>query len=168
MKPWMRPLMTPQSQKKLSRPLTSALTNLKKPWSGICYLGELTPRSIDYISSYGERLAAPIVSGGYPFPWNPVNWIYRWRSRDYNLIRLRKCQACLKKLTNLWIKAWTQTWVPGYRSHWIHRRKRGWDYYYPWKKWVWFLSFYPGCSLESRRDLALERSKTGLWPLTRE
>jgi aspartate kinase len=26
------------------------------------YLGELTPRSLDYISSYGERLAAPIVS----------------------------------------------------------------------------------------------------------
>lgn len=36
---------------------------LEKALIGICYLGELTPRSIDYISSYGERLAAPIVSG---------------------------------------------------------------------------------------------------------
>ncbi|WP_406656434.1 aspartate kinase [Methanolobus sp. ZRKC2] len=35
---------------------------LEKALIGICYLGELTPRSIDYISSYGERLAAPIVS----------------------------------------------------------------------------------------------------------
>ncbi len=36
---------------------------LEKALIGICYLGELTNRSIDYISSYGERLAAPIVSG---------------------------------------------------------------------------------------------------------
>ncbi len=39
------------------------LDELEKALIGICYLGELTPRSIDYISSYGERLAAPIVSG---------------------------------------------------------------------------------------------------------
>ncbi|HPS90195.1 MAG TPA: aspartate kinase, partial [Methanosarcina vacuolata] len=36
---------------------------LEKALIGICYLGELTSRSIDYICSYGERLAAPIVSG---------------------------------------------------------------------------------------------------------
>ncbi|MCG7852732.1 MAG: aspartate kinase, partial [Methanosarcinaceae archaeon] len=30
---------------------------------GICYLGELTLRSIDYISSYGERLAVPVIYG---------------------------------------------------------------------------------------------------------
>ena len=39
------------------------IDELEKALIGICYLGELTPRSIDYISSYGERLAAPIVSG---------------------------------------------------------------------------------------------------------
>ncbi|MDW7731028.1 MAG: aspartate kinase [Methanolobus sp.] len=38
------------------------IDELEKALIGICYLGELTPRSIDYISSYGERLAAPIVS----------------------------------------------------------------------------------------------------------
>ncbi len=38
------------------------LDELEKALFGICYLGELTPRSVDYISSYGERLAAPIVS----------------------------------------------------------------------------------------------------------
>ncbi|MCL7411842.1 MAG: aspartate kinase [Methanosarcinaceae archaeon] len=39
------------------------IDELEKALIGICYLGELTPRSIDYISSYGERLAVPIVCG---------------------------------------------------------------------------------------------------------
>ncbi len=39
------------------------IDELEKALIGICYLGELTNRSIDYISSYGERLAAPIISG---------------------------------------------------------------------------------------------------------
>jgi aspartate kinase len=39
------------------------IDELEKALIGICYLGELTPRSIDYISSYGERLAVPIISG---------------------------------------------------------------------------------------------------------
>ncbi len=39
------------------------LSELEKAYIGICYLGELTLRSIDYISSYGEQLAAPILSG---------------------------------------------------------------------------------------------------------
>ena len=43
--------------------IDSRIDELEKALTGICYLGELTPRSIDYISSYGERLAAPIVSG---------------------------------------------------------------------------------------------------------
>ncbi|WP_406659944.1 aspartate kinase [Methanolobus sp. ZRKC3] len=43
--------------------IDSRIDELEKALIGICYLGELTPRSIDYISSYGERLAAPIVSG---------------------------------------------------------------------------------------------------------
>ncbi len=43
--------------------IDARIDELEKALIGICYLGELTPRSIDYISSYGERLAAPIVSG---------------------------------------------------------------------------------------------------------
>jgi aspartate kinase len=43
--------------------IDSRIDELEKALIGICYLGELTPRSVDYISSYGERLAAPIVSG---------------------------------------------------------------------------------------------------------
>jgi len=41
------------------------IEELEKALIGICYLGELTARSIDYISSYGERLAAPIISGSF-------------------------------------------------------------------------------------------------------
>lgn len=36
---------------------------LEKVLLGVSYLGELTPRSLDYILSFGERLCAPIVSG---------------------------------------------------------------------------------------------------------
>ncbi|UGV40590.1 aspartate kinase [Methanococcoides orientis] len=43
--------------------IDSRIDELEKALIGICYLGELTPRSIDYISSYGERLAVPIISG---------------------------------------------------------------------------------------------------------
>ena len=43
--------------------LTNCVDELEKALIGICYLGELTLRSRDNISSYGERLAAPIVSG---------------------------------------------------------------------------------------------------------
>jgi aspartate kinase len=43
--------------------LTVRIDELEKVLIGICYLGELTLRSKDNISSYGERLAAPIVSG---------------------------------------------------------------------------------------------------------
>lgn len=43
--------------------VTQKLNELEKAYIGICYLGELTPRSLDLISSYGEQLAAPILSG---------------------------------------------------------------------------------------------------------
>jgi len=45
------------------RTIDALIDELEKALIGICYLGELSPRSIDYISSYGERLAAPVVSG---------------------------------------------------------------------------------------------------------
>jgi len=43
--------------------LNSRIHRLKQALTGICYLGELTPRSRDYITSYGELLASPILSG---------------------------------------------------------------------------------------------------------
>ena len=43
--------------------IDNRIDELEKALIGICYLGELTPRSIDYISSYGERLAVPIIYG---------------------------------------------------------------------------------------------------------
>jgi aspartate kinase len=38
-------------------------TELEKALIGVSYVGELTPRSMDYLMSFGERLNAPIVSG---------------------------------------------------------------------------------------------------------
>ena len=38
-------------------------TELMKVLVGVSYVGELTPRSLDYIMSFGERLSAPILSG---------------------------------------------------------------------------------------------------------
>ncbi|PHP45129.1 aspartate kinase, monofunctional class [Methanosarcinales archaeon ex4572_44] len=43
--------------------INSRLEEVEKALIGICYLGELTARSVDFISSFGERLAAPILSG---------------------------------------------------------------------------------------------------------
>jgi aspartate kinase len=36
---------------------------LGKILTGVCYVGELTPKSRDYVLSFGERLSAPIVWG---------------------------------------------------------------------------------------------------------
>ncbi len=38
-------------------------SELEKVLMGVSYVGELTPRSLDYIMSFGERLSAPIMSG---------------------------------------------------------------------------------------------------------
>lgn len=48
---------------KVTKEIDSRIEELEKALIGICYLGELTVRSIDYISSYGERLAAPVLCG---------------------------------------------------------------------------------------------------------
>jgi len=39
------------------------IAEMEKALIGICLLGELTLRSLDYIGSFGERLAAPILAG---------------------------------------------------------------------------------------------------------
>jgi aspartate kinase len=43
--------------------IETRLEELKNALTGIYHLGELTERSYDYVSSFGERLSAPIVSG---------------------------------------------------------------------------------------------------------
>lgn len=43
--------------------LRERIAEMEKALIGICLLGELSPRSLDYITSYGERLAAPILAG---------------------------------------------------------------------------------------------------------
>ena len=39
------------------------LTELRNALVGVCYLGELTNRSLAYIYSFGERMCVPIISG---------------------------------------------------------------------------------------------------------
>jgi len=43
--------------------IESRLEELRNALTGIYHLGELTDRSYDYISSFGERLSAPIIAG---------------------------------------------------------------------------------------------------------
>ncbi|RLG24039.1 aspartate kinase [Methanosarcinales archaeon] len=43
--------------------IDSRLGGLERVLNDVCHSGRLTARSLDYISSYGERLAAPILSG---------------------------------------------------------------------------------------------------------
>ena len=53
----------PQIAKEVKDTISEKLSELEKAYIGTCYLGELTARSLDYISSYGEQLAAPILAG---------------------------------------------------------------------------------------------------------
>ncbi|HEC57284.1 MAG TPA: aspartate kinase [Candidatus Syntrophoarchaeum butanivorans] len=43
--------------------ITLRMDELEKALIGISHLGELTDRTLDYITSFGERLAAPILAG---------------------------------------------------------------------------------------------------------
>jgi aspartate kinase len=43
--------------------IKKTIVELEKVLTGICYVGELTPKSKDYVVSFGERLSAPIVWG---------------------------------------------------------------------------------------------------------
>jgi aspartate kinase len=55
------------SSKEVQREVTQitekTLAELGKVLTGICYVGEVTPKSKDYVVSFGERLSAPIVWG---------------------------------------------------------------------------------------------------------
>ena len=56
-------IRNPEIASEVKKVLAQKIGELEKAYIGICYLGELTPRSLDYISGYGEQLAAPILSG---------------------------------------------------------------------------------------------------------
>jgi len=50
-------------QKEVAQITEKTIAELEKVLTGICYVGELTPKSKDYVLSFGERLSAPIVWG---------------------------------------------------------------------------------------------------------
>jgi aspartate kinase len=52
-----------QIQKEVTQITEKTIVELEKVLIGICYVGELTPKSKDYVVSFGERLSAPIVWG---------------------------------------------------------------------------------------------------------
>ncbi|MCW4023857.1 MAG: aspartate kinase [Candidatus Bathyarchaeota archaeon] len=52
-----------QIQNDVTQITEKTIAELEKVLTGICYVGELTPKSKDYVVSFGERLSAPIVWG---------------------------------------------------------------------------------------------------------
>jgi aspartate kinase len=50
-------------QKEVTEITEKSIAELEKVLTGISYVGELTPKSKDYVMSFGERLSAPIVCG---------------------------------------------------------------------------------------------------------
>jgi len=50
-------------KKEVTQIIEKTIAELEKVLTGICYVGELTPKSKDYVVSFGERLSAPIVWG---------------------------------------------------------------------------------------------------------
>jgi aspartate kinase len=50
-------------RKEVEQTIEKTIDELEKVLTGICYVGELTPKSTDYVLSFGERLSAPIVCG---------------------------------------------------------------------------------------------------------
>ncbi len=51
------------TQKQVDQMIKKTVNALEKVLTGICYVGEITPKSKDYVMSFGERLSAPIVWG---------------------------------------------------------------------------------------------------------
>lgn len=50
-------------QEEMEQILKTIIDELEKVLTGIIYVGELTPKSKDYVLSFGERLSSPIVGG---------------------------------------------------------------------------------------------------------
>ena len=56
-------VMSAQIRKEVEQIIRKIVDELEKVLTGICYVGELTVKSKDYVLSFGERLSAPIVWG---------------------------------------------------------------------------------------------------------
>jgi aspartate kinase len=56
-------IKNPRVRKEVEQTIKKIIDELEKVLTGICYVGELTPKSKDYVLSFGERFSAPIVSG---------------------------------------------------------------------------------------------------------
>jgi aspartate kinase len=52
---------TPRVRREVKQVIQKTVDELEKVLTGICYVGELTVKSRDYVLSFGERLSAPIV-----------------------------------------------------------------------------------------------------------
>jgi len=50
-------------REEVERIVTATVDELEKVLTGIIYLGDLTPKSKDYVLSFGERLSTPIIWG---------------------------------------------------------------------------------------------------------
>jgi len=62
-------------QRKVDEIIKSTTSELSKVLTGVTYLGELTPRVKDYILSFGERLAAPILWGALVSRGVKAEWL---------------------------------------------------------------------------------------------
>ena len=56
-------IKTKQINREIHQTIEGIIDELEKVLTGISYVGELTPKSRDYVLSFGERLSAPIVCG---------------------------------------------------------------------------------------------------------
>jgi len=52
-----------QLRKEVEHIIQKTIDELEKVLTGICYVGELTAKSKDYVLSFGERLSAPVLWG---------------------------------------------------------------------------------------------------------
>jgi aspartate kinase len=63
----LKAISTAISSKSIQKEVTDiterTIAELEKVLTGVCYVGELTPKSKDYVVSFGERLSAPVVWG---------------------------------------------------------------------------------------------------------
>ena len=59
----MKAIENKRIQKEIQQVIKKTIDELEKILTGISYIGELTPKSRDYVLSFGERLSAPIVWG---------------------------------------------------------------------------------------------------------
>ena len=61
-------------QKEVNQITEKTIAELEKVLTGICYVGELTPKSKDYVVSFGERLSTPIVWGAIKDRKQETQW----------------------------------------------------------------------------------------------